>query len=304
MVKTKVNLAGLTLDNPIIAASGTFGYGKEFSEIYDINILGSFAFKGTTVEPRKGNPVPRIAEGNDGILLSVGLQNPGMEHVISSELKEIKGYFKKKVIANAAGFSVEYFVILSENFGKQKNVGIIELNVSCPNVKEGGIIGSSPEKVFNITKEAKKVTDKPIFVKLSPCVTDIGEIAKSAEEGGADGITVANALTGMRIDLKTGKPIIANKTAGYAGKAIFPIALRNVYKVYEAVSIPIIGVGGVSSAEDVIEMMYAGATAVGIGTAGLINPFALKEIIEELPFDAEKYNIEDFSSIIGLSHRF
>ena len=304
MVNTEVKLAGLTLDNPVIASSGTFGYGKEYSELYDINILGSFSFKGTTVEPREGNPVPRIAEGDNGILLSIGLQNNGMEHVISNELREMKKYFKKKVIANVSGFCVRDYVTLCEKFGRQDNVGIIEVNVSCPNVNAGGeIIGSNEENVYKITKAAKGATDKPIFVKLSPNVTDIASIAKAAEDGGADGLSVANTLTGMRINLKTAKPIIANKIAGYAGRAVFPVALSLVYKVYKAVSIPIIGIGGVTSAEDVIEMMYAGATAVGVGTANLINPFACKEIIENLPRAMEKYKINKLSEITGVAHR-
>lgn len=304
MVNTEVKLAGLTLDNPVIASSGTFGYGKEYSELYDINILGSFSFKGTTVEPREGNPVPRIAEGDNGILLSIGLQNNGMEHVISNELREMKKYFKKKVIANVSGFCVQDYVILCEKFGRQDNVGIIEVNVSCPNVNAGGeIIGSNEENVYKITKAAKGATEKPIFVKLSPNVTDIASIAKAAEDGGADGLSVANTLTGMRINLKKAKPIIANKIAGYAGRAVFPVALSLVYKVYKAVSIPIIGIGGVTSAEDVIEMMYAGATAVGVGTANLINPFACKEIIENLPRAMEKYKINKLSEITGVAHR-
>lgn len=302
MVNTKVKLATLTLDNPVIASSGTFGYGKEYAELYDLNILGAFSFKGTTVLPRIGNPTPRIAEADDGILASIGLQNPGMRHVIEHELPEIKKYYNKKVIANVSGFCVDDYVTLCENFGKEEQVGILEVNVSCPNVKGGLAIGSSCENVYAVAKAVKQVTDKPIFMKLSPNVSDIASIAKAAEEGGADGISLINTLTGMRINLKTKKPIIANKIAGYSGKALFPIALRMVYQVYDAVKIPIIGIGGVSTADDVIEMMLAGATAVGVGAANLVDPYACKNIIESLPAAMQKYGISDLSSIIGLAH--
>ena len=285
MVNTKVNLSGWELDNPVIPASGTFGYGKEFAELYDINILGTFSFKGTTVEPRFGNPTPRIAESDTGIINSIGLQNPGMEHVIAHELPEMKKFFRKKVIANVSGFSVDDYVKLCEAFGKQEQVGILEVNVSCPNVNGDGLpIGTSCDNVYDITKAVKNVTDKPIYVKLSPNVTDIAAIARSAEEAG------------------TMRPIIAKKIAGYSGRALFPVALRMVYQVYEAVKLPIIGIGGVSSAEDVLEMMMAGATAVGVGAAILLDPYASKTIIEDLPAVMQKYKISNLSDIIGGAH--
>lgn len=303
MGSTKVTLSGWELDNPVIPASGTFGYGKEFAEIYDINVLGSFSFKGTTVEPRFGNPTPRIAESDTGIINSIGLQNPGMEHVLSCELPEMKAFFRKKVIANVGGSCEEDYVKLCERFGKEEQVGLIEVNVSCPNVRSGGMaLGTSAESVYRVTKAVKAVTDKPVYLKLSPNVTDIVSIAKAAEEGGADGVSLINTMTGMRIDLKTRRPIIANKIAGYAGKGLFPVALRMVYQVYEAVKIPVIGMGGVSSAEDVVEMMLAGATAVEVGTANLIDPFACKKIVEDLPRVMKKYNIENLKGIIGASH--
>lgn len=303
MVNTSVCLSGWQLDNPVIPASGTFGYGKEFSELYDINVLGSFSFKGTTVEPRFGNPTPRIAESDTGIINSIGLQNPGMEHVLNYELPEMKKYFHKKVVANVSGFSVDDYVTLCEKFGKEEQVGLLEVNVSCPNVKAGGMaLGTSCDNVYAIAKAVKQVTDKPVYMKLSPNVTDIVAIAKACEEGGADGISLINTMTGMRIDLKNKKPIIANKIAGYAGKALFPVALRMVYQVYQSVNIPIIGIGGVNSAEDVIEMMLAGATAVGVGTANLINPFVCKEIIENLSATMEKYGITNLKDIIGVAH--
>ena len=303
MVNTKVTLSGWELDNPVIAASGTFGYGKEFAKLYDINILGTFSFKGTTVRPRFGNPTPRIAESDAGILLSVGLQNPGMERVLAEELPEMKKFFHKKVIANLSGFSAEEYVKLCEAFGKEEQVGILEVNVSCPNVKAGGMAtGASCENVYAIAKAVKQATDKPVYMKLSPNVTDIVAIAKACEEGGADGLTLVNTMTGMRIDLNSKKPIIANKIAGYAGKALFPVALRAVYQVYEAVKLPIIGLGGVSCAEDVVEMMLAGASAVGVGTANLINPYACKEIIENLPQTMKKYGIQNLRDIIGKAH--
>lgn len=303
MVNTKVNLSGWELDNPVIPASGTFGYGKEFAELYDINILGTFSFKGTTVEPRFGNPTPRIAESDTGIINSIGLQNPGMEHVIAHELPEMKKFFRKKVIANVSGFSVDDYVKLCEAFGKQEQVGILEVNVSCPNVNGDGLpIGTSCDNVYDITKAVKNVTDKPIYVKLSPNVTDIAAIARSAEEAGADGISLINTMTGMRINLKTMRPIIAKKIAGYSGRALFQVALRMVYQVYEAVKLPIIGIGGVSSAEDVLEMMMAGATAVGVGAANLLDPYASKTIIEDLPAVMQKYKISNLSDIIGGAH--
>lgn len=303
MVNTKVTLSGLELDNPVIPASGTFGFGYEFAELYNINILGSFSFKGTTKEPRFGNPTPRIAECPMGMINSVGLQNPGIDKVISEELPKLKKCFNKKVIANISGFSVDEYSYCAERIDKEEQVGIIEINVSCPNVHNGGMaFGTSAENVAKVTKAVKKVTTKPVYIKLSPNVTDIVSIAKACEENGADGISMINTLLGMRIDLKTKKPVIANKMGGFSGTAILPVALRMVYQVYEAVNIPIIGMGGVSTAEDVIEMMLAGATAVQVGAANLVEPFACKNIIENLPKVMEKYKIDDLKSIIGGAH--
>jgi len=303
MVKMDVNISGLELDNPIIPASGTFGYGYEFAELYDINILGSFSFKGTTREPRFGNPTPRIAECPMGMINSVGLQNPGIEKVISEELPKLKKCFNKKVIANISGFSVDEYVYCAEKIDKEEQVGIIEINVSCPNVHNGGMaFGTSAEAAAEVTKMVKKVTTKPVYIKLSPNVTDIVTIAKACEENGADGISMINTLLGMRIDLKTKKPVIANKMGGFSGTAILPVALRMVYQVYEAVNIPIIGMGGISTADDVIEMMLAGAAAVQVGAANLVEPFACKNIIEDLPNVMEKYKIDDLKSIIGGAH--
>lgn len=300
---TKVTLSGWELSNPVIPCSGTFGYGKEFAELYDLNILGSFSFKGTTVEPRFGNPTPRIAEADDGILNSVGLQNPGAEHVRQVELPEMKKYFGKKVIANLSGSLVEDYVELCRQFNEEEQVALFEINISCPNVKCGGMgLGTRPETAYQVTKAVKAVAKKPVYMKLSPNVTDIASIAKACEEGGADGISLINTLTGMRIDLKKKKPVIANKIAGYSGRALFPVALGMVYKVYEAVKIPIIGMGGVSTAEDVLEMMLAGATAVGVGAANLLDPYASKKIVEELPGAMEKYGIENLREIIGGAH--
>ena len=303
MVNTKVTLSGLELDNPVIPASGTFGFGYEFAELYDINILGSFSFKGTTKEPRFGNPTPRIAECPMGMINSVGLQNPVIDKVISEELPKLKKCFNKKVIANISGFSVDEYSYCAERIDKEEQVGIIEINVSCPNVHNGGMaFGTSAENVAKVTKAVKEVTTKPVYIKLSPNVTDIVSIAKACEENGADGISMINTLLGMRIDLKTKKPVIANKMGGFSGTAILPVALRMVYQVYEAVNIPIIGMGGVSTAEDVIEMMLAGATAVQVGAANLVEPFACKNIIENLPKVMEKYKIDDLKSIIGGAH--
>lgn len=303
MVDTSVNLSGIRLDNPIIPASGTFGYGYEFAELYDINILGSFSFKGTTKEPRFGNPTPRIAECSAGMINSVGLQNPGIDKVITQELPRLERVFKKPVIANISGFSTEEYAYCAEKIDQCPQVGIIEVNVSCPNVHNGGMsFGTSPQAAAEVTKAVKRVTQKPVYIKLSPNVTDICEIAKACEEAGADGISLINTLLGMRIDLKTNKPVIANKMGGFSGSAIFPVALRMVYQVYEAVKIPIIGMGGVSTAEDVLEMMAAGAAAVQIGAANLINPYVCKEIVEELPKAAEKYNIEKLSDLTGGAH--
>jgi len=303
MADLKVTLSGLTLDNPVIPASGTFGFGKEFAELYDINILGSFSFKGTTRDARFGNPTPRIAECTAGMINSVGLQNPGIDHVLAVELPEMKNYFHKPVVANIGGFSVEEYVHCVEKLRGCDQIGLIELNISCPNVHGGGMgFGTTPEMAAEVTRAVKAVADKPLYVKLTPNVTNIVEIALACEEAGADGISMINTALGMRISLKTKKPIIANKMGGFSGDAIFPIAVRMVYQVYEAVKIPIIGMGGVSSAESVIEMMLAGAAAVEVGAANLVNPYACKNIIENLPGVMEKYGIEKLSDIIGGAH--
>ena len=303
MVNTKINLCGIEIDNPVIPASGTFGFGKEFAELYDINCLGTFSFKGTTRDERFGNPTPRIAECPAGMINSVGLQNPGVDHVIAHELPEMKKYFHKKVIANVSGFSVEDYAYTCEKLDKEDQVGILEVNVSCPNVHHGGMsFGTSPEAAAEVTKAVKAVTTKPVYIKLSPNVTDIVSIAKACEEAGADGISLINTMMGMRINLKTQKPVIANKMGGYSGKGIFPVAVRMVYQVYQAVNVPIIGMGGVSCAEDVIELMLAGATAVQVGAANLIDPFVCKTIVEELPAVMEKYGIKNLTDIIGGAH--
>ncbi len=300
MVDTKVNLLGITLDNPIIPASGTFGFGYEFAELYDINCLGTFSFKGTTKEARFGNPTPRIAECYSGMINSVGLQNPGVERVISEELPKLKKVFNKKVMANVSGFSFEEYEYVVEKLSQEEQIGWFEVNVSCPNVHGGGLsFGTDPKNVAEVTKRVKAVTNKPIIIKLSPNVTDIVSIAKSCEDAGADGISLINTLMGMRIDLKSKKPVIANKMGGFSGSAIFPVAVRMVYQVANAVKIPIVGMGGVSCAEDVIEMMLAGATAVGVGAENLVNPFACRDIISELPNVMKKYGIEKLSDIIG-----
>lgn len=304
MVNTKVILSGVTLDNPVIPASGTFGYGYEFAEFYDINCLGSFSFKGTTKEPRFGNPTPRIAECTSGMINSVGLQNPGVDRVISEELPKLKKCFHKPVIANIGGFSFDEYAEVAARLDAEEQVGLLEINVSCPNVHGGGMgFGTDPGTVAEVTRRVKKVTKKPVYIKLSPNVTDIVAIAKACEDAGADGISMINTLLGMRIDLRKKKPVIANKMGGFSGSAIFPVALRMVYQVYEAVSIPIIGMGGVSSARDVIEMMLAGATAVQIGAANLTDPFAAKRIVEELPIVMEQYQIQSLQDIIGGAHR-
>ena len=303
MGSTKVILSGWELDNPVIPASGTFGFGKEFAQFYDINCLGTFSFKGTTRDPRFGNPTPRIAECTAGMINSVGLQNPGVDHVIAHELPEMKQYFHKKVIANVSGFSVEDYAATCEKLDKEDQVGLLEVNVSCPNVHNGGMsFGTTPEAAAEVTRAVKAVTKKPVYIKLSPNVTDIVSIAKACEEAGADGISMINTLLGMRINLKTKKPIVANKMGGFSGPAIFPVAVRMVYQVYEAVKIPIIGMGGVSTAEDVVELMLAGATAVQVGAANLVDPFVCKKIIEDLPAVMEKYRIENLSDIIGGAH--
>lgn len=303
MVNTKVTLCSEELDNPVIPASGTFGFGYEFSELYDINILGTFSFKGTTRQPRLGNPTPRIAECTAGMINSVGLQNPGVDKVISEELPKLQKCFNKKVMANVSGFSVEDYAYTCERLDSSEQVGWLEVNISCPNVHNGGMaFGTDPKAAAEVTKAIKAVTTKPVIIKLSPNVTDIVSIAKACEDSGADGVSLINTLLGMRINLKTKKPIIANKMGGFSGSAVFPIALRMVYQVYEAVKIPIVGMGGVSCAEDVVEMMLAGATAVQVGAANLVDPFASKEIIEALPEVMEKYSINNLSDIIGGAH--
>lgn len=303
MVDTKVVLSGTELANPIIPASGTFGFGYEFAEIYDINILGTFSTKGTTKEPRFGNPTPRIAECEAGMLNSVGLQNPGVDKVISEELPKLSKCFHKKVMANVSGFSVEDYAYSCEKLDKEPQVGWLEVNVSCPNVHNGGMsFGTSPQSAAEVVRAVKQVTKKPVFMKLTPNVTDIVSIAKACEDAGADGISLINTLLGMRIDLKTKRPVLANKMGGFSGPAVFPVALRMVYQVYEAVQIPIIGMGGVMSAENVIEMMLAGATAVQVGAANLVEPLACKQIIEDLPGEMERLGIEKLSDIIGGAH--
>lgn len=295
-----VNLCGIKLDNPVIPASGTFGFGYEFSELYDINMLGTFSFKGTTKEARFGNPTPRIAECSSGMINAVGLQNPGVEKVIAEELPKLSNVFNKKVMANVSGFSIEEYAYTCEKLDKCEQVGWLEVNVSCPNVHGGGMsFGTDPKAAAEVTKAVKKVTTKPVIIKLSPNVTDIVAIAKACEEAGADGISLINTMLGMRINLKTKKPIIANTMGGFSGPAIFPVAVRMVYQVANAVKVPVIGMGGVSTAEDVIEMMLAGATAVEVGAANLIEPYACKNIIEQLPLAMQKYNITAISDIIG-----
>lgn len=303
MVNTKVSLSGWELDNPVIAASGTFGYGHEFAEFYDINMLGSFSIKGTTLNPRLGNPTPRIAETASGMLNSVGLQNPGIDAVIARELPELKKHYSKKVIANISGHSIDDYVRVSERFDGEEQVAILEVNISCPNVKNGGMsFGTTCEAAAEVTKAVKAVTAKPVYMKLSPNVTDIASIAKACEDAGADGICLINTLMGMRIDPRTRRPILANTTGGLSGPAVFPVALRMVYQVYEAVKVPIIGLGGISTARDVIEMMLAGAAAVEVGAANVADPFACKKIIEALPDEMLKYGIKDISEITGGAH--
>ncbi len=299
-INTTIDLCGITLDNPVIPASGTFGYGYEFAELYDINILGTFSFKGTTKAERFGNPTPRIAECPSGMLNSVGLQNPGVEKVIKEELPKLKKVFQKKVMANVSGFSVEEYVETCRLLDNEEQVGWIELNVSCPNVHGGGLsFGTDVNAVKNVVSAVKKVIKKPLIVKLSPNVTDIVAIAKACEDAGADGISLINTLLGMRINLNTRKPLLKNTTGGLSGPAIFPVAVRCVYQVSKAVKIPVVGMGGISSAEDVIEMMLAGATAVEVGAANLVNPYASKEIIEDLPRVMQKYKIQSLKEIIG-----
>ncbi len=300
MGSLSVDLCGIQLDNPIIPASGTFGYGYEFAELYDINCLGTFSFKGTTKDPRFGNPTPRIAECTGGMINAVGLQNPGVEKVISHELPLLKQCFHKPVMANVSGFCVEDYAYTCQALDKQEQVGWLEVNVSCPNVHGGGMsFGTSPEAAAEVTRAVKAVTTKPVILKLSPNVTDIVAIAKACEAAGADGISLINTMLGMRIDLRTRKPVIANKMGGFSGPAIFPVAVRMVYQVANAVKIPVIGMGGVSSAEDVVEMMLAGATAVEVGAANLVNPYICRDIIQDLPRVMEKYKIHNLNEIIG-----
>ena len=300
MDRLSVNLCGIALDNPVIPASGTFGYGYEFAEIYDINCLGTFSFKGTTKDPRFGNPTPRIAECTAGMINAVGLQNPGVDKVIAEELPKLKACFHKPVMANVSGFSVEDYAYTCERLDKEEQVGWLEVNVSCPNVHGGGMsFGTDPKAAAEVTRAVKKVTTKPVIIKLSPNVTDIVSIAKACEDAGADGISLINTMLGMRIDLRTKKPIIKNTMGGFSGPAIFPVALRMVYQVAHAVNIPVVGMGGVSTAEDVIEMMLAGATAVEVGAQNLVNPMACKEIIENLPAVMDKYHINSLNEIIG-----
>lgn len=303
MGRLSTELCKIELDNPVIPASGTFGYGYEFAELFDINILGTFSFKGTTSEARFGNPTPRIAECTAGMINAVGLQNPGVDKVISEELPKLKKCFDKKVMANVSGFSVDEYAYTCEKLDREEQVGWIEVNVSCPNVHGGGMsFGTDPESCAEVVRAVKKVTEKPVIVKLSPNVTDIVAIARAAENSGADGISLINTLLGMRINLKTKKPVIKNKMGGFSGPAVFPVALRMVYQVYDAVNIPIIGMGGVSSAEDVIEMMLAGAAAVEIGAANLIDPYICRDIINKLPEVMDKYGIKNLKDIIGGAH--
>ena len=301
MVDLSVNLAGVRLDNPVIPASGTFGFGEEFKDLYDLDILGAISFKGTTVAPRLGNPVPRIAECSSGLINSVGLQNPGIDAVIAEQLPRMRSFFHKPIIANISGFAVEEFVTLAERLSREPQVEIIEVNVSCPNVHGGGMsFGTDPKSAAEVTRSVKQVSARPVFVKLSPNVTDIVAVAKACEEAGADGICLINTLLGMRIDIARRKPVIANKRGGFSGPAVFPVALRMVYQVSKACSIPVMGCGGVASADDVIEMMMAGATAVQVGAANLVNPYACKQIVEDLPKRMESLGIEKLSEIIGI----
>ena len=303
MPDTSVTLSGLNLANPIIPASGTFGFGYEFADLYDINILGSLSMKGTTKDPRFGNPTPRIAEIPDGLINSVGLQNPGVEKVISEELPKLRQVYSKPVLANISGFSVDEFVDCAKKFDDAEGVGILEINISCPNVHGGGMsFGTDPKAAAAVTEAVKKAVKKPVYVKLTPNVTDITVIAKAVEAAGADGVCLINTLLGMRIDLKRRRPVIANKMGGMSGPCLLPLALRMVYQVYETVNIPIIGMGGVASAEDVVEMMLAGASAVEVGAANLVDPFACKRIIDALPETMKKYNIENLKDIIGGAH--
>lgn len=304
MVNTQVTLCGISLENPVIPASGTFGFGQEFAALYDINCLGSFSFKGTTLHPRFGNPLPRIAECPSGMLNAVGLQNPGVKHVKEVELPALAKIFHKPVMANVSGFSVSEYVSVVEQLSDVEQIGWFEVNISCPNVHGGGMsFGTCPDAAAEVTRAVRAVTKKPLIIKLSPNVTDIASIARACEDAGADGISLINTLLGMRMDLRTRKPLLANTTGGYSGPAVFPVAVRMVYQVYDAVKIPIVGMGGVSSAEDVLEMMLAGATAVEVGAANLVDPYASKKIVEALPQVMEQYGIKSLTEIIGAGHR-
>ncbi len=303
MGKLSVSLSGWELDNPIIPASGCFGYGREFAALYDLNVLGTFSCKGTTREERVGNPAPRIAECPAGLLNSVGLQNPGVDHVLEYELPEIATYFQKKIIANVGGFSLNDYVYACEKLGKSEQVGLLEVNISCPNVRNGGMsFGRTPESAAEVTRAVKRVTDKPVYIKLTPNVTDIAAVAKACEEAGADGVCLINAMLGMRIDLRSRKPLLANRTGGYSGPGVFPVAVRMVYDVYESVNIPIIGMGGVRTVEDVLEMLLAGATAVEVGAANLVDPFVCERLVEELPNALRRYRFPNVQSVIGRAH--
>ena len=304
MVNTQVTLCGIPLENPVIPASGTFGFGQEFAALYDINCLGSFSFKGTTLHPRFGNPLPRIAECPSGMLNAVGLQNPGVKHVKEVELPALAKIFHKPVMANVSGFSVSEYVSVVEQLSDVEQIGWFEVNISCPNVHGGGMsFGTCPDAAAEVTRAVRAVTKKPLIIKLSPNVTDIASIAKACEDAGADGISLINTLLGMRMDLRARKPLLANTTGGYSGPAVFPVAVRMVYQVYDAVKIPIVGMGGVSSAEDVLEMMLAGATAVEVGAANLVDPYASKKIVEALPQVMEQYGIKSLTELIGAGHR-
>ena len=303
MGSLKVNLCGIELDNPVIPASGTFGYGYEYAELYDINELGTFSFKGTTKDPRFGNPTPRIAECPSGMLNAVGLQNPGVDHVIANELPELRTFFHKPVMANISGFSIDEYVEVAEKLDKEPGIGWLEVNISCPNVHGGGMsFGTDPKAAGEVTKAVRAVTKHPIIIKLSPNVTDIVSIAKACEDNGADSVSLINTLMGMRLNLRTRKPIITNVTGGYSGPAVFPVAVRMVYQVSKAVGIPVVGLGGISTAKDVIEMMMAGATAVQVGAANLVDPFVCKTIIEDLPKVMADLRIESLTDIIGAAH--
>lgn len=303
MVDTRVSLCGIEMDNPVMAASGTFGYGYEFAELYDINCLGSFSFKGTTAEARFGNPTPRIAECSEGLLNSVGLQNPGVEKVISEELPKLSKVFDKKVMANVCGFSADEYAYVTEKLDSCDRIGWFEINISCPNVHNGGMaFGTDRNAAGEIVRKVRKKTDKPLIIKLSPNVTNISEMAKACEAEGADGISLINTLLGMRIDLRSGRPVLANRMGGFSGPAVFPVAVRMVWQVYEAVDIPVVGIGGISKAEDVIEMMMAGATAVEIGSANMVNPYVCRDIVKVLPDTMRKYGIKNLKEIIGGAH--